>query len=352
MCELAKGTCGTCVWEIDIKGTLTIRPADGKNGKLDSFDCITLFPWHVHSRTVRKTVIEDGVKAERSICGIFRNMTLCREFDIGRLDISDTEDIGYVFQNCTNVESIPSIVRWDTGKVQEMEFMFYGCSSLRDISFAREWNTENVNSMEGVFVGCRALSDISPLAGWRTGKTEDMMRMFNKCAALSDISPLVNWDTKNVTDMCSMFSGCTALRNADAVRNWNVGSMEGCNGMFLDTGVAENPFDEKIPMACPRSGAFTGYKKCLDDEIVELLVPEDARRSSACGRKCRCDKAVVVRITDKDGNEVQEAKSWFKPAFIYKKGETVSVPDFSTERFCECSEGIHLFMTREEAEKY
>ena len=53
MCELAKGTCGTCVWEIDIKGTLTIRPADGKNGKLDSFDCITLFPWHVHSRTIR-----------------------------------------------------------------------------------------------------------------------------------------------------------------------------------------------------------------------------------------------------------------------------------------------------------
>ena len=138
MCELAKGTCGTCVWEIDIKGTLTIRPADGKNGKLDSFDCITLFPWHVHSRTIRKTVIEDGVKAERSICGIFRNMTLCREFDIGRLDISDTEDIGYVFQNCTSVESIPSIARWDTGKVQEIEFMFYGCSSLRDISFARE----------------------------------------------------------------------------------------------------------------------------------------------------------------------------------------------------------------------
>ena len=36
-----------------------------------------------------------------------------------------------------------------------------------------------------------------------------------------------------------------------------------------------------IPMACPSVGAFTAWKKCRDDLIVKLLIPEDARRLSA-----------------------------------------------------------------------
>lgn len=51
------------------------------------------------------------------------------------------------------------------------------------------------------------------------------------------------------------------------------------------------------PMACPDEGEFTGWKKCKSDRIVKLKIPEDARRSSASRRKCRCDKAEVIEIT-------------------------------------------------------
>lgn len=40
------------------------------------------------------------------------------------------------------------------------------------------------------------------------------------------------------------------------------------------------------------------------------------------------------------------------PDFTYKKGETVHVEDFDTNRWNECAPGIHFFITRAEAVAY
>ena len=108
------------------------------------------------------------------------------------------------------------------------------------------------------------------------------------------------------------------------------------------------------PLVCPEKGSFIGYKKCRGGLIVELEIPEDALRSSATTRKCRCSKAKVLSITNLNGSKSKstEATSKRDPSFVYKVGEIVEVPDFDTNRFNECSTGIHFFVTREEAEKY
>ena len=107
-------------------------------------------------------------------------------------------------------------------------------------------------------------------------------------------------------------------------------------------------------MVCPEKGSFIGYKKCRDNLIVKLEIPEDALRSSATTRKCRCSKARVLSITNLNGSEVnvEYAISEHDPSFLYKVGEVASVNDFDTNRWNECSTGIHFFMTREEAVKY
>ena len=107
------------------------------------------------------------------------------------------------------------------------------------------------------------------------------------------------------------------------------------------------------PMACPSVGAFVAWKKCRDDLIGKLLIPEDARRMSATGRKCRCDKAAVLEIQTIDGKQSgTTAYSRYCSDFAYTIGATV-VPDvFCTDRWDECSGGIHFFITREEAVMY
>ena len=114
---------------------------------------------------------------------------------------------------------------------------------------------------------------------------------------------------------------------------------------------AENvPF---IPYACPDFGMFIGFKKA-HGYIVVLEIPEDAKRLSATGRKCRCDKAKVLEIQNFDGTkaDVTEVRSNYDSDFIYKTGETVTVEDFCENRWDECSEGIHFFINRQEAVDY
>lgn len=105
---------------------------------------------------------------------------------------------------------------------------------------------------------------------------------------------------------------------------------------------------------CPEKGAFIGFKKCSDNRIVELLIPEDAKRSSATTRKCRCSKANVLEITDAydQNKKYKKALSRHDANFIYCVGKTVEVPDFNEDRWHECAPGIHFFMTRDEAVRY
>ena len=106
-------------------------------------------------------------------------------------------------------------------------------------------------------------------------------------------------------------------------------------------------------LQCPEEGSFYAFKVCGGKRIVKLFIPSDAKRSSATSRKCRCSKAIVVDITSFDGaTHYTNAYSKHDCNFEYKVGECVEVDDFDTDRWNECSTGIHFFMTRQEAINY
>ena len=112
----------------------------------------------------------------------------------------------------------------------------------------------------------------------------------------------------------------------------------------------------------PDEGDIIGWKKAYVDGtmlpkpvIVKLLIPSDAQRSNATGRKCRASTARVLDLQDKQGNSLPPdttAYSSYDTDFTYQKGETIHVEDFDTDRWNECAPGIHFFITRIEAVKY
>ncbi|MDB0592536.1 pentapeptide repeat-containing protein [Bifidobacterium adolescentis] len=125
-------------------------------------------------------------------------------------------------------------------------------------------------------------------------------------------------------------------------------------------------YDVKLIIAktsiLPDEGDIIGWKKAWTDNempltpvIVKLLIPSDALRSNATGRKCRASKARVLDLQDKQGNSLPSdttAYSSYAADFTYKKGETIHVEDFDTNRWNECAPGIHFFITRIEAAEY
>lgn len=149
------------------------------------------------------------------------------------------------------------------------------------------------------------------------------------------------------------------------------------------------------PLRCPEEGSFTAWKiGCVEPKcaiyrhlcLIELEVPEDSRRSSCYGNKCRCDKALVKSITELaavqsnyDYDYVQShpfvlytfdklhgvyfkleetsvnytraysAVYWMPYEAVYTVGEMVYADDFDENRWHECSHGIHFFMDKHEA---
>ena len=95
-------------------------------------------------------------------------------------------------------------------------------------------------------------------------------------------------------------------------------------------------------------GDIFGYKKCLNGLIVKLLIPKEAKRNNAFGRKCRAEYAQVIEIIG-----ANEAISQHDNSFTYKVGDIVRPTTPFDEDFTnECSTGIHFFITLEEAKNY
>ena len=167
--------------------------------------------------------------------------------------------------------------------------------------------------------------------------------------ALFDGCPLRGANFKNAVMVTASFRYCD-------MRECNI---EDANlyGAVLEyanlEGIISNEGTQWFRLHCPETGAVLGYKKCINDRMVQLLIPADAKRTSATLPSCRCSKAKVLTIKSFDYKEnFEEAWSLVDENFIYKKGEWVEVKDFNEDRWMDSTTGIHFWMTRKEAQDY
>ena len=170
-----------------------------------------------------------------------------------------------------------------------------------------------------------------------------------RCADLSDAD-------LSAADLSDANLRCANLRDADL-------SDADLHGANLRTADLRDANLSELTVAqtsiLPDEGDIIGWKKAITLDgapiIVKLLIPADAQRSNATGRKCRASTARVLDLQDKQGNSLPPdttAYSSYDPDFTYQKGETVHVEDFDTNRWEECAPGIHFFITRIEAVEY
>jgi hypothetical protein len=102
----------------------------------------------------------------------------------------------------------------------------------------------------------------------------------------------------------------------------------------------------------PEEGCFTAFKK-LKDGIAKLYVPASAKRvGGLVGRKCRVSKVKVVSITDFTGKQLKSSMDRYNGKTLYHVGSWVKPDKFDDDIRVECTNGIHIFLTRKEAEDY
>ncbi len=107
----------------------------------------------------------------------------------------------------------------------------------------------------------------------------------------------------------------------------------------------------KLPnfQVIPEVGEFTGYKK-VQDEVVTLRIPADALRTCCLtSRKCRVEYAIVESISNNKRRVITRTRGANK---AYVVGRTVRADSFNGDIRLECTNGLHLFPTYQEAEDF
>lgn len=161
----------------------------------------------------------------------------------------------------------------------------------------------------------------------------------------------------------------TTLKSADFIRccisNINLHKANLLDVVFDNTTLDNVYYDETtafFALQCPEKGSFVGYKKVWDNiedwyYIIEMFIPKSAKRSSATSRKCRASKVKVLKIEKYDKNDnyiedVDEVINYKYTETKYKIDEYTFPDSFDTNRWKECSNGIHFFVTKKEAINY
>lgn len=94
-------------------------------------------------------------------------------------------------------------------------------------------------------------------------------------------------------------------------------------------------------------GDIVGWKALQDGVIAKLLIPANAKRSNAFGRKCWAEFADVLEV---HGGVVGYSRH--DKSFEYRVGARVTPHEWCDDWQEECAGGIHFFITREEAENW
>ena len=95
----------------------------------------------------------------------------------------------------------------------------------------------------------------------------------------------------------------------------------------------------------PQEGELIVWKK-VRGGVCKLRVPPEAKRTATpVGRKCRAEWVEVLEAP-------QDGRSCHDEHVVYRAGKTVRPDCYNGDPRLECTEGIHFFLTRAEAEAY
>ena len=95
-----------------------------------------------------------------------------------------------------------------------------------------------------------------------------------------------------------------------------------------------------------RGSSLYAYKKTTKG-VIKIQIPAKAKRTSCIqSRKCRAEYVKVI------SGEGCGGKSPTKGNLTYNKGDIVRAEKYNDDPRLECTDGIHFFVTKEEAEQW
>ena len=179
-------------------------------------------------------LIDDQVNELHEHLKLNKNQINKEKLEIKLIETKIITNFYNMFNNCSELISLPDISEWDTINVTNISNMFYKCSSLLSLSDISKWNTENVTKMSFMFDNCSSLKSLPDISKWNTKNVTDMSGMFYYCNSFISLPDISKWDTSKVINMANMFYNCTSLTSLPDISVWNTKNLSFTNSMFYN----------------------------------------------------------------------------------------------------------------------
>lgn len=110
----------------------------------------------------------------------------------------------------------------------------------------------------------------------------------------------------------------------------------------------------KLPnFQIPQEVDLIGYKVLAGSLIATLKIPANAKRTGSLGsRKCRAEFVEVMSVTNRINREVLGGGTSYFYQTQYRIGEIIKADRYDPDIRKQCTNGIHFFMNKNDAEEY
>jgi hypothetical protein len=103
----------------------------------------------------------------------------------------------------------------------------------------------------------------------------------------------------------------------------------------------------------PEEGAFIAWKKLSEGYIAKLEIPAKAKRTcNIINRKCRASYVKTLQIIDRNSDDVKEMHGSRNHKTMYKVGRLTRPDKYDDDFLKDCTNGIHFFVTKQEAKDW
>lgn len=197
---IASGTQGTCSWNIDDNGKLTIKPTSGSSGDLQFNTTFVYFtdktyPWYDYRNNITSVILSGSIAntypsfGGTTVSGDFSHMFYrCNKITniSGLGSIIGATDLSYMFAHNSSLHTI-DMSSLDATNIIDMSFMFYaaGLNSIIGIK-----STSKLKQAQCMFAYCESLISLDLTNLNTTGCSFDddgLCDMFNNTPLLSTI---------------------------------------------------------------------------------------------------------------------------------------------------------------------
>lgn len=344
---IASGTWGTCEWEIDGNGILTIHEGTGEGyvawwekkyarqitavvatehivlpeNSASVFSIRWVEDYEAHSRCTSMDLSGVDTSNVTSMRAMFDGDTALQSLDLSGFDTSNVTDMWGMFSDCRNLTNL-DISGFDTSKVTDMYSMFFKCMELPELDVSG-FDTSNVVNMSMMFHGCRKVAALD-VSGFRTDLVTNMENMFYECNLVPELD-VSCFNTSNVTNMHAMFANCVSLEELD-VSGFETGRVTDFSNMFQDCWKL-NHIDVSGFDTSSAEYMYYMFFKCASLTELDVSNFNSSKVKSMEGMFMFCDELLSLNVS---GLETQNTKNMFQMFADCSKLKTLDVTGFDT----------------------